>query len=193
MKFLIAIVVIAVVGLVGNLMIRLGSFKDVSVTEGPFGPLKIVFKKHVGAYDKIVPVIEEVETWAKAHGEICKLSFGEYYDDPDRVATDRLRSTGGCIVDKSWTTGLPDGFGFREIPNHQFVIASFDGAPSIGPIKVYPKAAEYIEVHKLNRAGPTYEIYEILSGNGVKTTYLFPVVGADLRDPQPVGGKDYQP
>ncbi len=174
-------------------MFRLGSFKTVTITQGPYGPLKVVFKKHVGAYDKIVPVIEEVERWAKANGEPCKLSFGEYYDDPDRVATDRLRSNGGCLVEKKWDFVLPAGFGYREIPSHQFVIATFDGAPSIGPIKVYPKVDEYMKAHSLEKAGPTFELYEILPGEQVKTTYIFPVVLTGAKDPIAVGGKDYNP
>jgi AraC family transcriptional regulator len=192
MKYLVAIVIIFVLGLVGNLLYRLGSFKPVTITQGPYGPLKIVFKKHVGAYDKIVPVIEEVETWAQANGEPCKLSFGEYVDDPDKVVTDRLRSTGGCVVNKKWDFVLPAGFGYREIPNHQFVIATFDGAPSIGPIKVYPKAKDYIEAHRLDQTGPTFELYEVLPGEKVHTTYLFPVVPTGTRDPISVGGKDDQ-
>ncbi len=156
-------------------MIRLGSFKSVAISEAEEGPVKIVFKKHVGAYHLIVSVIEEVEAWAKANGESCHLSFGEYLDDPDKVIEDRLRSTGGCIVAKKWDFVLPEGFGYRELPRHLYVKAEFDGAPSIGPIKVYPRAKDYIESHGYQQVGPTYEIYEIISPEKVKTTYWFPV------------------
>ena len=175
MKSILAITAVIVIGLIGTLMMRLGSFKEVVITEGQRGPYKMVFKKHVGAYHKIVPVLEEVETWAKANGEACKLSFGEFIDDPDVIAEDRLRSKAGCVVEKKWDLVLPEGFGFQEIPAHLFVIGEFDGAPSIGPIKVYPKAKEYIEAHGYKQIGPTYEIYEVISDQSVKTTYLFPV------------------
>ncbi len=175
MKVLVPLVAITVVGLIASLMLRLGSFKEVSLSEGERGPFKQVFKKHVGAYHKIVPVLEEVETWAKANGEACRLTFGEFIDDPDLIAEDRLRSSAGCMVEKKWDLVLPAGFGYREIPAHLFVVAEFDGAPSIGPIKVYPRAKDYIAAHNYKQIGPTYEIYEILAPDKVKTTYLFPV------------------
>ncbi len=175
MKYLVAFVVIFVVGLVLNLMMRLGSFKPVAIFEAEKGPIQIVFKKHVGAYHLIVPVIEEVEKWAKANGETCRLSFGEFLDDPDKTVEDRLRSNGGCIVEKKWDMGLPAGYGYREIPRHLYVQAEFEGAPSIGPIKVYPKVKDYISSHGYTQVGPTYEVYEITSPSSVKTTYDFPI------------------
>ncbi len=175
MKYLVSLTVLVVVGLIASLMLRLGSFKEVKLTEGERGPYKQVFKKHVGGYHRIVPVLEEVEKWVKANGEPCLLTFGEFIDDPDVVIEDRLRSTAGCFVEKKWDLVLPAGFGYREIPVYRYVIAEFDGAPSIGPIKVYPRAKDYIAAHNLKQVGPTYEIYEILSPERVKTTYLFPV------------------
>jgi AraC family transcriptional regulator len=193
MKSLIALVLFIVVGLVGTLMYRLGSFKPVVITEAIHGPTKVIYKLHVGAYHQIVPTIEEVEKWAKAHGEPCTMSFGEYYNNPDKVAEDRLRSNGGCVVEKSWDTGLPDGFAYREIPVHVYVVATFDGAPSIGPIKVYPKVGEFKESHGYDQPGPTYEFYEIRPGNQVRTTYMFPVIKRGDRDANPVYAKDYAP
>jgi AraC family transcriptional regulator len=175
MKALIGLIVVTVAGLVGALLFRLGTFKEVTVSEGNKGPYKIVFKNHVGAYHKIVPVIESVEKWAKENGESCHLSFGEFLDDPDKVEEDRLRSIAGCMVEKTWDFVLPAGFGFRELPSRFYVIAEFEGAPSIGPFKVYPRAKEYIEAHNYKMSGSIMEIYEILSPEKVKTTYLFPV------------------
>ncbi len=175
MKSLLALVVLTVAGLIAALLFRLGSFKDVVITEGDRGPYKLVFKEHVGAYHKIMPTLEEVEKWAKENGESCKLSFGEFMDDPDKVDEDRLRSIAGCVVDKTWDFVLPAGFGFREYPSRFYVIAEFDGAPSIGPFKVYPKVKDYIAAHAYKMSGPVIEMYEIISDQKVRTTYLFPV------------------
>lgn len=175
MKYLVATTALIIVGLIATLALRLGYFKNVSITEGERGPVKMVFKKHVGAYHLIVPVIEEVETWAKTNGEACKISFGAYIDDPDKVAEDRLQSNGGCIVERAWDFVLPKGFFYSELLPQLYVIAEFDGAPSIGPLRVYPKAKEYIEAHGYKQIGPTIELYEILSPSTVKTTYWFPV------------------
>lgn len=194
MKFLIASVLIAAFGLVFTLIVRLGGFKDVKLADEELGPLKTVSKVHVGAYHKIVPVIVEVETWARHNGENCRLSFGEFLDDVDSVPEDRLRSNGGCVVEKNWShesSGakphesheahesheLPEGFSYREIPRHRYVTAEFEGAPSIGPLKVYPKARRKIEEQGLVLDGPIIELYEVLPEEKVRTKYLFPVKG----------------
>lgn len=187
MKSLVALVVFIVAGLVLALMFRLGSFKPVEITEVNRPAMKVVYKAHVGAYHKIVPVIEEVEKWVKANGESCELSFGEYYDDPDEIAEDRLRSNGGCIVPEKPAKSLPDGFKYREVPAHFFVVAEFEGAPSIGPIKVYPRAERYIREHKFGQFGPIFEVYKLLPNEQVHTTYLFPVVKIGEPDTVPVG------
>lgn len=158
-----------------GLAIYLGAFKDVKLADETYGPIQLVAKPHVGAYHKIVPVIEEVEKWARANGEACHLSFGEYLDEVETVPEDRLKSNAGCFVEKDWSAGLPDGFTYREIPKRRYVTAEFEGAPSIGPIKVYPKANEFIESKGLENDGPVMEVYEILPEQKVRTKYFFPV------------------
>lgn len=175
MKGMIAAVLLFVVGLVIALYVHLGGFKSVTLTQTEEGPFKVISKQHIGAYHKIVPVIEEVEKWAKAHGETCHLSFGEYLDNVDTVPEDRLKSNGGCVVEKAWTSGLPEGFEYRELPRRQYIVAEFSGAPSIGPLKVYPKAQKEIKAKGLVLDGPVIEMYEIIPPKGVKTRYYFPV------------------
>jgi DNA gyrase inhibitor GyrI len=164
-----------VVGLIFTLIYNLGAFKPVELRVDRLDPIKIVYKKHEGAYHKIVPVIEEVEKWAQANGEPCRQSFGEYLDNPDEVEEGRLHSNGGCIVEKAWNTGLPDGFEYRELASRNYVIADFQGSPSIGPQKVYPKAQKLIAEQHLTADGPVIEVYEILSPKEGRTRYLFPV------------------
>lgn len=155
--------------------IYVGGYKPVVTEIADVGPMKVVYKENLGAYHKIMTVLNEVETWAKENGEACKLTFGEYLDNPKIVAEDRLRSNGGCVVEKTWNTGLPTGFIYREIPRRLYLTAVFEGAPSIGPLKVYPKADSIMqrEGHKPN--GAVIETYEILSPKAVETRYYFPI------------------
>jgi len=201
MKLLIATVLIAAVVLVLAFVVRLGGFKDVKLADEELGPLRTVAKVHVGAYHKAVPVIVEVETWAHNNGENCRLSVGEFLDDVETVPEDRLRSNGGCVVEKNWEASgpppdsgpspgpstrlpaLPEGFSYREIPRRRYVTAEFEGAPSIGPLKVYPKARRRIEEQGLVPDGPVIELYEVLPGEKVRTKYLFPVREAKTRSP----------
>jgi effector-binding domain-containing protein len=175
MRWILLAVVVGILGLAINFALRIGAFKEVTVTMEEQGPFKVVSRKHEGAYHKIVGTIEAVEKWAKANGEACKDSFGEFLDDPKVVDEDRLRSNAGCVVEKDWTTGLPEGSEFRTLPRRQYVVAKFDGAPGIGPLKVYPRAFREIEERQKTLDGPIIEMYEILPGEKVLTTYLFPI------------------
>ena len=175
MKYIILFALFVVAGFVLSLFFRLGAFREVTINTGNEGPLRIVYKVHIGAYHKIVPVIQEVETWAKAHGEPCRLSFGEYIDDPANSVEDRMHSNGGCLVEKVWAqTDLPADFIYREIPPRTYVKAEFDGAPSIGPLKVYPRVKKFMQEKNYRPAGPVIETYEVLPGDKVVTRYLFP-------------------
>ncbi|MFM8834854.1 MAG: hypothetical protein ACKOEV_14685, partial [Cytophagales bacterium] len=76
-----------------------GAFKSVSISQDERGPFTLIYRSHVGPYHKIVGQIEIVERWAKENGLKCRLSFGEYFDDPRMVEEGRLNSRGGCLVD----------------------------------------------------------------------------------------------
>lgn len=162
-----------------------GAFKSVTVTLTDRPTYQVVYKDFTGPYHKIVPVIEEVEKWARSQGLNCRLSFGEYFDDPRVVEEGRLKSRGGCLIDplredekKSWNTlkqKLPVDYQADELPATKAVVSIFEGAPSIGPLKVYPKAEEFLIEQKLVRKGSVIEIYEIFDQKSMQTTYIWPV------------------
>ena len=162
-----------------------GAFKSVIIDQDERGPYTVIFKTHIGPYHKIVSTIEEIETWAKANGLKCRLSFGEYFDDPRMVEEGRLNSRGGCLIDplieeektvlEKLKTNLPQDYKIDEIPKTKAVVALFTGAPGIGPLKVYPKAEDYITEHKLSRKGSVIEIYEVFDKRAMQTTYVWPI------------------
>lgn len=161
-----------------------GAFKTVTISQDERGPYQILFKNHVGPYHKIVSVIEEVETWARANSLKCRLSFGEYFDDPRAVEEGRLNSRGGCIIEASTgetvtleklKSNLPPEFQISEIEKTKAVVALFTGAPGIGPMKVYPKAEDYISDNKLTRKGSVIEVYEVFDKRSMQTIYIWPI------------------
>ncbi len=162
-----------------------GAFKSVSVQIDQRGPYVVIYKKHVGAYHKIVSIIQEVEKWSKSQGLKCRLSFGEYFDDPGLVEEGRLHSRGGCIVDplvenekviiEKIRNSVPKDFMVDIIPETKAVVALFSGAPGIGPLKVYPKAEKFIMENKLQKKDSVIEIYEIFDAKSMQTTYVWPV------------------
>jgi len=178
---------VVVAGVVLSIMTRLGSFKSVEIERVPHtGPMWLLSKDHLGPYHKIAAMISEVETWARANGEPCILTFGEYTDNPDQTDEDRLRSRGGCVIsDEAHATALkalplPAGVSVTPYEISDALTASFDGSPSIGPLKVYPQVFSRMAALDLRSSGPIFEIYEVLSATSGRTRYLFPV--ASVRD-----------
>ncbi len=174
MKKILLVLLTVILALAAYLFYYLGAWKGVALSIEEQGPLHMIYKEHLGAYHKIVPVIEEVEKWAKSQGLNCEKSFGEYMDDPQQVEQERLRSHGGCLVDKIPQV-LPDGYQSEVREVHLYGVARFEGSPAIGPWKVYSKLARYITDERHEISGPMIEIYEFTGPNSLKTTYLFPV------------------
>lgn len=174
MRATVFVTFLAMIGLVVSLVVRLGGFKTVVIAEAEAGPWKTVSKHHLGAYYKIAPVIDEVEKYVRSHGRPCTLTFGQFLDDVDRVPEDRLNSNGGCIVEEALDT-LPEGYVNGAIGKRRFVVGEFAGAPSIGPLKVYPRARRYMTQHLLTLDGPVIEMYQVMDDKSVITRYYFPI------------------
>lgn len=177
MKYILVFVFVMVISFALYLANYLGTFKGVTIKEDIRGPYTMIYKVHTGPYHKIIKAIGAVEDWAKTQNLDCKLSFGQYFDNPEQQEEARLKSHGGCIV-SSLPESIPDEFQVQELPQRRYVVAVFEGSPGIGPLKVYPKAAEYMSEHRLTQDGAVIEVYEVHSfaeKNAMTTTYLFPV------------------
>lgn len=177
MKYILVFILVAVLSFGLFLANYLGAFKGVDISVVQQGPLKTVYIEHVGPYHKVNKIIEQVENFMKSQGAPCGRSFGEYLDDPQTVEEARLRSKVGCIV-QNVPANLPAEIKSGEIPERKYVMAIFTGSPGIGPLKVYPRANDYMLKNKLKQTGAVIEIYEIMSikeKNAMTTTYLFPV------------------
>lgn len=167
------------------LMQYTGAFKSVTMGVDQRGPYTMIYKEHSGAYHKIVSTIEDVEKWAKENKLKCRLSFGEYFDNPKNVEEGRLKSRGGCLVDpldpedqqiyETLKEKLPENFKTEIYSETKAVVALFTGSPGIGPMKVYPKADEFIEKGKLIKKGPVLEIYEVFDSKSMQTIYIWPI------------------
>ena len=185
LKWIVGTVVGVLLGLAGYFSVYLGAFKPVQVLEVQHKGLQILYLEHIGAYHKITPTIEQVETWVRAQGLKCDRSFSQFFDDPRKVEEGRLRAKGGCIwgddvgvprlsMDILEKIKPPPGFIFAEIPEGKALKAIFEGSPAIGPSKVYSKAEDYFSEKPLQRGDYVLEVYEIKSQKAMTTTYFFP-------------------
>ncbi len=150
----------------------LGAFKSVLIEEKISGPFHFLYKSHVGPYHKINEILAEVENWAKQNQLNCQKTFGEYLDNPETVDEKRLRANVGCLIDQP-LLDAPEGLQQKTLQARKFVTAKFEGASSIGPLKVYPRVKEYFR--KMNYQFPetSIEVYQIHSQNAMTTEYFF--------------------
>lgn len=162
-----------------------GAFKSVSVTVDQRPHYFVIYKDYIGPYHKIVQTLQDVEVWGKTQGLSCRLTFGEYFDDPRLIEEGRLKARAGCLIDplkkeeetiyQQLKAKLPADIKADEIQPTRAVVAIFEGAPGIGPLKVYPKAEDYIAENKLTRKNSVIEIYEVFDQKSVQTTYVWPI------------------
>lgn len=179
LKTLVAGVVTGIILILLYVAYYTGYYRPVSLREMQDVPaFHLIYKDHIGAYHKIVPKIQEVEAWAQENQIDCRRSFGLYLDSPRDVEEARLRSKGGCLVDRL-PDSLPEDIKSETWPGGHFVVAQFEGSAGIGPLKVYPAAFDYIEEKGLGfRGWSVLEVYEVRSERSMLTTYYFPVSSA---------------
>jgi AraC family transcriptional regulator len=177
LKYALFFVAIVILSFGGFVAYHVGAMKPVLISEEDRPEMHGLYMNYVGPYHKTVSVIEKIESWAKENKVDCHLSYGEYLQDPQNVEEARLKSRGGCLVkDLPWK--MPEDFHTMVYAKRHYVVATFDGAPGIGPLKVYPKVAEYLKEKSLQQSGPVMEVYEIhtrAETASMTTTYLFPV------------------
>jgi hypothetical protein len=92
--------------------------------------------------------------------------FGLYYDNPQEVSKDKLRSIVGCIIEGKAIEEIRQltvKYGLKEYPFSKSVVAEFPykGKLSIilGVFKVYPKLSRFLKERKYTQT-PIMEIYD---------------------------------
>ena len=150
-----------------------GLFSKVLVTEGEMPGFRVMGIEHRGPYEKIGPAFERVSAIAKEKGFEPRM-IGVYFDNPDMVAEDSLKSLAGMIVsveDSLVLASLPE-LKPLIIPAGHAAISSFetDGMASmiIGAMKSYPRLTEYVA--EKNRGEDVNFVYEVY-GEG-QTQYV---------------------
>jgi AraC family transcriptional regulator len=177
MKTMVAIVASLVFAFAGGVAIYVGAFKPVTISEEQLDAMSMLYVEHIGPYHKVVPSMEKVEAYAKSIGLKCIQTYGEYLDNPETIDQERLRAHVGCVLesDETLPETISEEFKVDSKDPRTYVVARFEGAPSIGPFKVYPKMNDWAKQNKREVMGSVIEIYTI-TGNQVSTRYLFKLI-----------------
>jgi len=160
------VLALAIAGVVAYLS-KHGLFYSVSISEQNKGPYLLVYKKHIGDYKDAGKITNEIYyDLLNNHGLETTKGFGLYYDNPQQVEKEKLRSIAGCIIEGKSIEELEAiaaKYAIKEYPASQSVVASFPnkGMVSIilGVFKVYPKLGAYIENNNYT-AVPIMEVYD---------------------------------
>lgn len=176
MKVIFATFLAVIVFVLAYLYFYLGYYKPVEFKSQKMPVLHIFYKTHIGPYHKIVPLLNEIENDFKKIGTTCDYTFGRFLDNPEKAPEDRLRAEVGCLFfSHPHNLKFPEGLSESHIDEKEYLVGNFEGAPSVGPLKVYPNAKEWFKKYGYTFPDEVIEIYKVLPDNGVQTQYLFSI------------------
>ena len=92
-------------------------------------PIPVVMLRHVGSYDDVGPVFDQLWNWLQQHNIPTLRTIGIYWDDPDEVPANQLRSAACFEISPGYEiadrTGLP--IEVTEIAGGPYVTTRFVG------------------------------------------------------------------
>lgn len=171
LKFAFGFFVAMIISFLGT-GIYLGYYKNVNTSISTPTVKYLLGKEVVGPYHMVNKYIEEVEAFSKEQNIACPKSFGMYYDDPQKKDPEDLKSFVGCVLDEPVSIDN-ENFISKTLKIEKAYMATFEGSPALGPLKVYPDAKEWFERNKL--VFPyALEIY-LIRDSSFKTEFIFPI------------------
>lgn len=144
-----------------------GLFATVTAAEVAKPAYWLAYKVHKGDYRLSGKVMDEVyNSLLNEHQIETTKGFGLYFDNPQEVATDQLRSVVGCIIEneqQALQLSLNSDLTVAQLPASKAIQATFPyrGEPSValGIFKVYPVLMTEIYQQKYDMK-PIMEIYD---------------------------------
>ncbi|MFA5859380.1 MAG: hypothetical protein WC955_09960 [Elusimicrobiota bacterium] len=145
-----------------------GGFDPVVVSEKDMGPYTIVYEEHIGDYSETGKVHDKIFNSLTADGINTTKGIGIYYDNPQIVAKDKLRSELGCILEETdlgKTTELAKKYKIKLMDKQYSAVAELNLKSKltymIGAMKAYPALNKYIQDNKLTSLSAPFELYDI--------------------------------
>lgn len=168
MKILKWVLIIAVVlaVLVFALLAYMGMVFPLKVYESKMGPYTIAYESFTGPYAQTGPAFDKVHQALKAEGIEAVRGLGIYYDDPAKVAAEKLRSDCGIVIEEKEMAKfnrVRRKFKIKLIRQKECLVVEFPIrnvlSYMLGPIRAYPALTKYAE-EKGYKFGMAYELYD---------------------------------
>ena len=117
--------------------------------------MTVLYLEYLGPYDQVAPLFGQLGEYAARKG-LSGNMVGIYYDDPDVVRAESLRSEIGIVVPDGF---MPDsGYGVQVIPARKVVYAVLKG-PYEEIAKEYDYIMGWMMKNGYKMSGPVMEIY----------------------------------
>jgi AraC family transcriptional regulator len=160
----------AVIFVIVATYLHLKAYKEPNIYYDSISNLQLIYIEVRGDYAQTSAKLTEVEDALAKQQIICESTFGLFFDDPEQVATQDLKSWVGCAFHK--TIDIPTNYAMHYIKEEGNILsADFEGSPALGPAKVYPKAKKMLGSQL--SLFPALEIYSYSKPKELKTKYYF--------------------
>lgn len=148
-----------------------GAFDDIPIEEKMMGPYTLVYQSNKGPYtDAGIVLFDIYEDLRKNYEITTTKGFGIYYDDPKKVAQDKLRSDLGIVLepkDFAAIERLQKKYQIKKWEQKTAIVATFpylgNASPILGAFRVYPVLAQYLNKHQLTMES-VMELYDVPEG-----------------------------
>lgn len=132
-----------------------GAFATIQVEKNVVNEIFFVKERVTGDYSQTPVVQDRLFGQLQKDSIVSTKGIGIYYENPEEVQTEELRSDIGCVIEKDDVGLLREktGYDLDTLPSGNYIIAEFPfrGTLSVifGVIRVYPKLTAYAEKHDL--------------------------------------------
>ena len=144
-----------------------GAFNAVEPNEKMTGPYYLVYQQYTGDYSKMGPLMDKMHEDFVVHDRVIGSGIGIFYDDPQNVDTDKLRSDIGMVVKSSdfeKIGALSGAYLTQTLPQANRLLTSFPYKNKmsfvVGVFKVYPEMNKYLEKHNYAYDVARVEMYD---------------------------------
>lgn len=133
---------------------------NVQVTQ--CAPIRVVMVRHTGPYEGIGPVFDRLWQWVESNHLPVQRTIGIYWDNPDEVPANRLRSAACVEIQKG--TAIPAANGLpleqSELAGGEYAITRFVG-PYEDLAPVWSDFTRHIErtLRRQISQNPAFEVY----------------------------------
>jgi hypothetical protein len=173
---IIGIIIVILFAFFLGLSFYAGMFDTVSLEIVEVGPYPVVYRDHKGSYDGVKFALHDVYQFLKTKRmQWTTKGLCVFYDNPQSVKSQDLRSIAGCITD-TMLTNLQAPYKSQIVPKTRAVVGTFKIRSFLsnfsGTDKFYSKKDNFAKKSNCELAGPVMELFDM---SAHKIYYLAPV------------------